>query len=149
MEPEIVVINRNVDFVDSKRFWCAYVFVFFLLRIGFWLLPLEQTFVWSYIHILHCASSFYFFHWQKGSPATEDQGRWHKLTWWEQIDNGEQYTPTRKFLTIMPICTFLLSCHGPEFPSFTLLANLLALVVVLIAKNPDMHKVRLFKINSD
>jgi len=32
-----------------------------------------------------------------------DQGRFDKLTLWEQLDSGAQYTKTKKFLTICPI----------------------------------------------
>ncbi len=47
-------------------------------------------------------------HWSKGTPnAAEDQGKWHKLTWWEQLDNGEQLTVTRKFLTILAFIPYV------------------------------------------
>lgn len=44
------------------------------------------------------------FHYLKGTPyPTGDQGDARRLTNWEQIDNGQQYTPTRVFLTAVPI----------------------------------------------
>lgn len=44
------------------------------------------------------------FHHMKGTPyPTSDQGDVRRLTNWEQIDNGHQYTPTRIFLTAVPI----------------------------------------------
>ena len=48
--------------------------------------------------------SFYLFHFVKGAPwETSDQGRARRFTFWEQIDNGVQWTGTRKFLQILPI----------------------------------------------
>ncbi len=43
-------------------------------------------------------------HWEKGSPyETLDQGEARVLTQWEQFDDGEQYSPTKKFLLVVPI----------------------------------------------
>jgi hypothetical protein len=38
------------------------------------------------------------------------QGKYGYLTWWEQIDNGKQFTLQRKILTVSPIilCVALL-----------------------------------------
>lgn len=47
------------------------------------------------------------FHHIKGTLyATGDQGDARRLTNWEQIDNGEQYTATRKFLIAVPIVLY-------------------------------------------
>lgn len=44
------------------------------------------------------------FHYLKGAPfETMDQNNDRFFTAWEQIDNGEQYTATRNFLTIVPV----------------------------------------------
>jgi hypothetical protein len=50
--------------------------------------------------------TYHFFHWKKGTPFSEDQGIYNKLTWWEQIDNGKQLTRNRKFLTVVPVKMF-------------------------------------------
>ena len=48
--------------------------------------------------------SYIMFHHLKGTPYdTKDQGANCQLTNWEQIDNGEQYTATRNFLTAIPV----------------------------------------------
>jgi hypothetical protein len=40
----------------------------------------------------------------KGAPwETSDQGLARRFTFWEQIDNGVQWTGTRKFLQIVPV----------------------------------------------
>lgn len=47
---------------------------------------------------------FVFLHLLKGTPwEPGDQGVTRTLTHWEQIDDGAQFTATRKFLTIFPI----------------------------------------------
>lgn len=47
--------------------------------------------------------TYHFFHWKKGTPFSDDQGIYNRLTWWEQIDNGKQLTRNRKFLTVVPV----------------------------------------------
>jgi uncharacterized ion transporter superfamily protein YfcC len=96
--------------------------------------------------------SFVVLHWAKGTPnasTAEDQGKWRQNTWWEQIDNGKQFTPTRKFLTIFPIVPFLYTSYETGWAAAPLAVNFAALALVLIPKLPSMHQVRLFKINSD
>ena len=47
---------------------------------------------------------FFVLHVTKGTPwGTPEQGRARTETQWEQIDYGQQFTPTKKFLTIVPI----------------------------------------------
>ncbi|KAJ0064371.1 hypothetical protein NL108_006384, partial [Boleophthalmus pectinirostris] len=47
---------------------------------------------------------YLFLHTVKGTPfETPDQGKARLLTHWEQMDNGIQFTASRKFLTISPI----------------------------------------------
>ena len=33
----------------------------------------------------------------------DNYGQYSKLTFWEQLDNGQQYSPTRKLLMAVPI----------------------------------------------
>jgi hypothetical protein len=50
------------------------------------------------------------FHWQKGVPwgdvVDKQQGKFDRLTMWEQMDLGVQYTPARKFFTLVPIVLY-------------------------------------------
>jgi hypothetical protein len=50
------------------------------------------------------------FHWATGIPfqSEEHAGAYDELTFWEQIDNGEQYTPTKKFLICTPIVLYVI-----------------------------------------
>ena len=58
-------------------------------------------------HIISCSflqSMFIFLHYLKGTPfQTADQGKARRLTHWEQLNHGEQFTETRKFFTLVPI----------------------------------------------
>ena len=51
--------------------------------------------------------TWFLFHWQKGVPygdvVDKQQGKFDRLTMWEQMDLGVQFTPSRKFFTIVPI----------------------------------------------
>lgn len=58
-----------------------------------------------------------------------------------------QYTPNRKFFTAVPVVTFLLATHGSDFRKQPMGLNLIVLLVLLVAKFPGMHKVRIFGIN--
>ena len=56
----------------------------------------------SYHFFFQCM--FILLHYLKGTPfRTSDQGKSRRLTHWEQIDQGTQFTDTRKFLTFVPI----------------------------------------------
>ena len=75
------------------------------------------------------------------------QGKYDSLTFWEQLDDGVQFTNNRKFLTIVPVALFLLAAHGTDYRRQPLGLNLIVLLVLVIAKFPAMHKVRIFGIN--
>ncbi|MPC15118.1 ORM1-like protein 3 [Portunus trituberculatus] len=49
-------------------------------------------------------ANYLFLHQIKGTPwQLLDQGKARRMTAWEQIDYGQQFTTTRKFITIIPI----------------------------------------------
>ena len=49
--------------------------------------------------------SYLMFHWVTGIPFGSDLhgGAYDDLTLWEQIDDGAQYTPAKKWLLSVPI----------------------------------------------
>ncbi len=63
------------------------------------------------------------------------------------MDEGEQYTPTRKFLIAFPVFLFLLSTHYTRYDLTTFAVNFIVLMLQLIPKLPSMHRVRIFGIN--
>eukprot|EP00128_Syssomonas_multiformis_P016208 Colp12_sorted_trinity150504_noHs@1542 len=141
----MVFANRNEEFLHEKGFWVVYVLGigFFRLILGF--VPfLTNSTAWSATNIIHNLATLGVFHFIKGTPfGAEDQGKYNRLTLWEQLDEGKQFTSTRKFFTLVPIILFLVTIqHLNSFTSFTL--NFLSLAAVLIAKLPQMHRVRIF-----
>ena len=75
------------------------------------------------------------------------QGKYDGLTFWEQLDDGVQNTSNRKFLTLVPVALFLLAAHGTDYRRQPLGLNLIVLLVLVVAKFPAMHKVRILGIN--
>lgn len=61
------------------------------------------SFVHDFVSSVFLQVTYHCFHWKKGTPFADDQGIYNRLTWWEQMDNGKQLTPNRKFLTVVPV----------------------------------------------
>lgn len=80
------------------------------------------------------------FHWVKGIPFDFNSGAYDQLNMWEQMDNGAQYTPAKKFLTAVPIVLFLLSTHYTHYDIKMFGVNLLALFMVLVPKLPMVRR---------
>jgi len=99
------------------------------------------------INVLHALATFYFMHWAKGTPDAFDGGRDDKYTFWEMLDDGKQYTPTRKFFTIVPICLFLCASYEHDWKKRYYVANCVALGFCVVPKMAFMNGVRLFGIN--
>lgn len=53
--------------------------------------------------------SYLMFHWATGIPfqASMHSGAYDDLTLWEQIDEGEQFTPAKKWLICFPIVLYV------------------------------------------
>ncbi|TPP58491.1 putative Ormdl protein [Fasciola gigantica] len=92
---------------------------------------------------------YLFLHWEKGSPyETLDQGEARVLTQWEQFDDGEQFSPTKKFLLVVPIVLFLLASFYTEYDPTHCLINASSLIILaVLPKLPQFYRVRLFGIN--
>lgn len=76
------------------------------------------------------------FHYVRGVPFEFNSGAFDNLNMWEQIDNGAQYTPTKKFLLSVPIVLFLLSTHYTHYDLAYFVINFLAVLAVVIPKLP-------------
>lgn len=87
-------------------------------------------------NITYMTGSYIMFHWVRGVPFEFNQGAYDNLNMWEQIDNGDQYTPAKKFLLAMPIVLFLLSTHYTHYDLTYFCVNFLALMAVVIPKLP-------------
>ncbi|XP_059079381.1 ORM1-like protein 2 [Tigriopus californicus] len=143
--------NPNTNYMNGRGFWIFYLLVLGGVHIILLSVPVSLfsvAWVWTLTHVGHNAIQFWFLHWMKSHPwITFDQGSNRRLTHWEQIDHGVQYTPTRKFLTILPIMLYILASGYTRYDKIHFAINTLSLASVLIPKLPWFHKVRLFGIN--
>ena len=138
--------NKNVEWLNATGAW-TFIVTLILLT---WLvlsLVVDAGMAWTYVHLLHGVVTYYLLHWNKGSPIEMDQGKYDSLTFWEQLDDGVQNTSNRKFFTIVPVVLFFLASHGTDFGRQPLGLNVIVLMVLLVAKLPSLHKVRILGIN--
>ncbi|WFD41458.1 hypothetical protein MPSI1_000085 [Malassezia psittaci] len=79
-------------------------------------------------------------------PGISDSVRWTLVNvgYMTQIDHGYQYTPSKKYLTSLPIGLFLLSTHYSHYNPWLFWLNLSALLFVLFPKLPILHRSRLY-----
>lgn len=142
-------INPNSSWLNSKGMWLAYMLGVLLLHLILLSFPfLSVAVVWTLTNIIHNLAMFVFLHTVKGTPwEPNDQGLSRRLTHWEQIDCGEQFTATRKFLTVVPVVLFFLTSFYTKYDSLHFGINFIALMLVLLPKLPQFHLVRLFGIN--
>lgn len=141
--------NPNKYWLNGRGMWLGYLSTVAILHLLLLSMPFFTTATaWTLTHVIHNAGMYVMFHYLKGTPyPTGDQGADRRLTNWEQIDDGEQLTATRKFLIAVPIVLFLLAgFYTASDPAYTAV-NVAALLVGVIPKMPQFHKFRLFGIN--
>jgi ORMDL family len=101
--------ERNTDWLDCRGTWFTNVLLAVVLRLLFAAVPGVSTeAAWTLTNLTYNIFAFVFFHWLQGTPfddANQDAAR--ALTLWEQIDGGEPYTPTRKFLLVFPVVLYV------------------------------------------
>jgi len=142
--------NLTIDqacFLSSKEAKSTYVVLVISLHWILLSMPLLNTAqAWTLTNVIHAVSMYYLLHHCKGAPfARHDQGKNRRLTYWEQIDGGEQMTDTRRFFIVMSIIMFLIA----QFYSMRwhTAVNILALGVSIVPKMSQFHKFRLFGFN--
>jgi len=140
--------NWNSSWVNFKGAWVIHPIMIISLKILFNSLPgVSQELSWTLTNLTYMASSYLMFHWVKGIPFEFNAGAYDNLNMWEQMDNGDQYTPAKKFLTFVPIVLFLLSTHYSHYDVWMFTVNCWALMMVLIPKLPSLHRMRIFGVN--
>jgi len=87
-------------------------------------------------NITYMFGSYIMFHYVRGVPFEFNGGAYDNLNMWEQIDDGAQYTPAKKFLLSVPIVLFLLSTHYTHYDLAYFTINFLAVLGVIIPKLP-------------
>ena len=84
----------------------------------------------------------------KGCPDDSTQGEYNALTLFEQIDAGVPWTNTKKFLILVPTILTWIACHEANYKPIYIVVNIGIFAILTIAKLPQMHRVRIFGINS-
>jgi len=122
---------------DISGAWTIHPVLILALKIFFDIIPgVTQEISWTLTNITYMTGSYLMFHWVRGVPFEFNAGAYDNLNMWEQIDDGDQYTPAKKFLLMVPIVLFLLSTHYTHYDLTYFLINFLALMAVVIPKLP-------------
>lgn len=143
----------GVEWLNAPAAWAFYGGVLLSVRFLVGLYPRIEDFqAWTMVHLTHALITFYIFHWVKGNPfptywalCTPSND---KRTWWEQLDNRWQNTPSRKFCTAVVVLLYIVAARSTPPQCVALhVANLVAFVVLFVAKLPAMDSVRILGIN--
>lgn len=119
--------------------WAIHVICIIGLKLLFDVIPgVSQETSWTLVNIVYMFSSYLMFHYVRGVPFEFNAGAYDNLNMWEQIDNGDQYTPAKKFLLSVPIVLFLLSTHYTHYDLMYFTINFLAVLAVVIPKLPSV-----------
>ena len=125
------------DMTDLLGAWFIHIVLIAVLKILWITVPgISQETSWTLTNICYMAGSYLMFHYVRGVPFDFNAGAYDNLNMWEQIDNGEQYTPAKKFLLAVPIGLFLLSTHYTHYDLTYFLVNFFTVLAVVIPKLP-------------
>lgn len=138
-------LNINADWVNAKGAWLIHVVLIITGKIIIDTIPgMSHEISWTLVNLFYLALSYLMFHGVTGIPFGSDlhSGAYDELTLWEQIDEGAQYTPAKKWLLCLPIGLFLASTHYTNYNPWLFAINLTSLILVLIPKLPQLHRQR-------
>ncbi|CAD5117269.1 DgyrCDS6058 [Dimorphilus gyrociliatus] len=141
--------NPNAVYFNSRGMWITYIIIVAILHYVLLSLPfLSVAMAWTLTHTLHNIIMLVILHIEKGTPfETTDQGKSRYFTVWEQMDYGEQFSASKKFLTITPVVLFILASFYTKYDRTHFFINIISLLTVLVPKLPMLHGVRIFGIN--
>ncbi|KNZ50602.1 uncharacterized protein VP01_432g2 [Puccinia sorghi] len=138
--------NLNADWVDYKGAWMIHLVLIFSGKILVDIIPgITQDVSWTTVNICYDVVTYIMFHYITGTPFESSGGVYDRLTMWEQIDMGAHYTPTKKWLTILPVALFLLCTHYTHLdlhPSLFTLNFACTFCLALLPKLPIFHRLR-------
>lgn len=136
-----MVADANV-LCASTGAWTIHIVIIAALKILYDVIPgSSQESSWTLTNMTYMVGSYIMFHYVRGIPFDFNGGAFDNLNMWEQIDNGAQYTPTKKFLLSVPIVLFLISTHYTHYDSTYFVINFLATLAVVIPKLPFVSTV--------
>lgn len=117
--------------------WAIHIVLIVLAKVLFDIIPgVSQETSWTLTNMSYMFGSYLMFHHVRGVPFDFNAGAYDNLNMWEQIDNGAQYTPAKKFLLMVPIVLFLVSTHYTRYDLTYFIINTLATLAVVIPKLP-------------
>ena len=144
--------NKNVNWVGPHFFLfyavmlVVYEFVVRVLLVESHII--SQEWGWTFVHASHGIINFFVMHYITGTPGElGDQGEYSNLTWWEQLDDGTEWTLARKVLMSLPIILFLVTSHWTNYDLTHLAINATVLAIVVIPKLPQAHRVRIVSVD--
>lgn len=125
--------------LPSLGAWAIHFILIFIGKILFDIIPgMNQETSWTLVNLSYTAGSYLMFHYVRGVPFDFNAGAYDNLNMWEQIDNGDQYTPAKKFLLFVPIALFLISTHYTRYDLTYFIVNCMATIAVVIPKLPSV-----------
>lgn len=135
--------NVNANWVHNKGAWVIHIVLIIFLKIFFnFISVLDNDWRWTLTNLTYNIGSYIMFHQVKGTPFEFNSGAYDNLTMWEQIDNGDQYTPTKKFLMLVPIGLFLISTHYSNYNLNLFILNGVCCLCVVVPKLAISHRLR-------
>ncbi|WFD35935.1 hypothetical protein MCUN1_002806 [Malassezia cuniculi] len=133
--------NANAEWVNLKGAWVIHIVLIVLAKMIVNEIPgISDAIKWTIVNIGYMVVTYILFHFAKGTPFDNNGGAFDDLTLWEQIDEGAQYTPAKKYLTSVPIALFLVSTHYSRYNPWLFSLNMIALLWVLFPKLPILHR---------
>lgn len=142
--------NLNATWVNIKGAWVIHIVIILILLLFYDLLPGVSTELsWTLTNITYVVGSYLMFHYVTGIPFEFNAGAYDSLTMWEQIDDGDQYTPSKKFLLGVPIGLFLISTHYTNYNVKYFCINCFFCMVSVIPKLPSSHRLRIIVDEAD
>lgn len=137
--------NMNVEWVNYKGAWMIHLVLILTGKMVLDTIPgMTQEMSWTFVNLLYLIITTFVFHWATGVPFQGylHGGAYDELTLWEQIDEGAQYTPAKKWLISVPILLFLISTHYTQYNPWIFAINITALIISLVPKLPQLHRQR-------
>lgn len=144
--------NKNVNWIGPK-FFAFYAIMMVVYEFVVRVLLVEPNIItqaqgWTVVHATHGIINFIVMHYITGTPGElGDQGEYSNLTWWEQLDDGTEWTMARKALMSLPIILFLVTSHLTNYDPTHLVINAAVLALVVIPKLPQLHRVRIVSVD--
>ncbi|KAH3675167.1 hypothetical protein WICMUC_002823 [Wickerhamomyces mucosus] len=136
--------NLNAEWIHSKGAWVIHFVIIVFLKVFYNLVPgVTNEWSWTLTNATYVIGSYIMFHQVKGIPWEFNSGAYDHLTMWEQLDEGDFYTPSKKFLVGVPILLFLSTTHYSHYDLQLFVINLIICAVGVVPKLPIFDRLRI------